>query len=121
MTAVDSSPIAIERARARAEQQRRPAAAGAGRRLRVWPDGRAIRTGLRRWPLPLIRQTHLEQFVDLLWRVTQPGSYYFTVAARKHESSPDGPPPVSQKQIHRELGAVPGRRSCGRAGWPVRG
>ncbi len=106
MTAVDSSPIAIERARARAEQQ------AALLRL-VLADAFEFGQTAGQFELifdvglyHFIRQTDLEQFVDLLWRVTRPGSYYFTVAARKHEPSSDGPPPVSQKQIHRELGRL---------------
>jgi SAM-dependent methyltransferase len=107
MTAVDSSPIAIERARVRAERE------DALLRL-VLAD--AFEFGQTAGQFELVfdvglyhylRHTDLERLLDLLWRVTQPGSYYFTVAARKHEPSPEGgPPPVSQKQIHRELGRL---------------
>ena len=54
-----------------------------------------------------LRHTDLDRFVNLLWRVTQPGSYYFTVAARKHEPAPEGgPPQVSQKQNPTRVGRL---------------
>ena len=53
-----------------------------------------------------IRHTDLEQFLDLLWRVTQPGSYYFTIAARKAEPAPGSAPPLAKRQLHLELGRL---------------
>ena len=52
-----------------------------------------------------IRHWDLERFLDLLWRVTQPGSYYFTVAAPP-EPFGGGPPPVTRGLIQRELGRL---------------
>ena len=106
MTAVDSSPIAIERARVRAERE------DALLRL-VLADAFEFGQTAGRFDLVFdvglyhyIRHTDLERFLDLLWRVTQPGSYYFTVAARKREPPAGGPPPVTQRQIRRELGRL---------------
>ena len=81
MTAVDSSPIAVERARVRAERE------DALLRL-VLADAFEFGQTAGQFELVFdvglyhfIRHWDLERFLDLLWRVTQPGSYYFTVAA----------------------------------------
>ena len=106
MTAVDSSLTAFERARVRAE---RDDAVLRFVPADVFEFGHAAGKFDLVYDIGLyhyIRQTDLEPFLDLLWRVTQPGSHYFTVAARKEESSHDGPPPVSKRQIHLELGRL---------------
>ena len=83
MTAVDSSPTALERARVRAERE------DALLRL-VFADAFEFGQTAGQFDLVFdvglyhyIRHTDLERFLDLLWRVTRPGSYYLTVAARK--------------------------------------
>jgi SAM-dependent methyltransferase len=106
MTAVDSSLTALERARVRAERDDAV--------LRFVPAD-AFEFGHTAGQFDLvydiglyhyIRQTDLEPFLDLLWRVTRPGSHYFTVAARKEEASHDGPPAVGKRQMHLELGRL---------------
>ncbi len=106
MTAVDSSPTALERARVRAERE------DALLRL-VFADAFEFGQTAGQFDLVFdvglyhfIRQTDLEPFLDLLWRTTRPGSHYWTIVVRKSNSLPGSPPPVAQKQIHRELGRL---------------
>lgn len=106
MTAVDSSPTALERARVRAERE------DALLRL-VFADAFEFGQTAGQFDLVFdiglyhfIRHTDLERYLDLLWRTTRPGSHYLTIAARKTDSLPGSPPPVPQKQMHRELGRL---------------
>ncbi len=106
MTAVDSSPIAVERARVRAERE------DALLRL-VLADAFEFGQTAGQFQLVFdvglyhfIRHSDLERFLDLLWRVTQPGSYYFTVAARRREPHGGSPPPITRGLIGRELGRL---------------
>jgi len=108
VTAVDCSPIAIERARLRAEQH--------GALLRfvlddvfdfaqsAGPSDFVYDAGLYH----AIRQVNLERYLDMLWRVTQPGSHYLCLAGAPSEP-PDadhGPPQVTEDEIHSELGRL---------------
>ncbi len=106
MTAVESSPTALERARVRAERE------DALLRL-VFADAFEFGQTAGQFDLVFdvglyhfIRHSDLERFLDLLWRTTRPGSYYLTIAARKTHSLPGSPPSVAQRQIHRELGRL---------------
>ena len=105
MTAVDSSPTALERA-GRAERE------DALLRL-VFADAFEFGQTAGQFDLVFdvglyhfIRQTDLERFLDLLWRTTRPGSHYWTIVARKTNSLAGNPPPVAQKHIYRELGRL---------------
>ena len=53
-----------------------------------------------------VRQTRLEQYLDMLWRVTQPGSHYFCLAGGPGEMEEEGPPRVTEDEIHNELGRL---------------
>ncbi len=106
VTAVDSSPTALDRARTRAEL--------CGASIRFVLDD-AFRFARSSGPFDVIydagfyhfiRQTDLDRFLDLLWRVTRPGSYYFTLAGAAGESFEGGPPQVSEDQIRSELGRL---------------
>jgi SAM-dependent methyltransferase len=106
VTAVDSSPTAIERARTRAEQ------AGALLRI-VLGDVFEFAETAGTFDLVLdagfyhfARQLDLSRFLDLLWRVTHPGSYYFTLAGATGELTEGGPPQVSEEEIRSELGRL---------------
>lgn len=112
VTAIDSSPLAIERARLRCEQQN-------GLVRFVQADVFDFARGAGRFDLVFdvgfyhyIRQTQLEKFLDLLWWLTQPGSHYLTLAGAAGGSSPageeapDGPPQLSQETIRSELGRL---------------
>ena len=106
VTAVDRSPTAIERARVRAERE------GALVRFVL---GDVFEFARSAEPFDLIyeagfyhfiRQTALDQLLDLLWRVTRPGSKYFALIGRTGETAEGGPPQVSEDDIHGELGRL---------------
>lgn len=106
VTAVDGSPIAVERARTRAER--------AGALLRIVLDdvfdfartsgsfGLVVDVGFYHF----IRRTELDRFLDLLWRVTQPGSLYLTLAGSTEKQAQGGPPQVSEEEVRSELGRL---------------
>jgi SAM-dependent methyltransferase len=106
VTAVDCSPIALERARLRAERQ--------DALLRFVLDDifDFVRTsgefdvvydsGFYHY----IRLTKLEQYLDLLWRVTRPGSWYLCLVGSTGERAEGGPPQVSEDDIRYELGRL---------------
>ena len=105
MTAVESSPTALERARVRAERE------DALLRL-VFADAFEFGQTAGQFDLvfdvglyQFIRHTDLERFLDLLWRTTRPGSHYLTIAARKADFLP-GSPPLAKRLILRELGRL---------------
>lgn len=106
MTAVDCSPTAIERARTRAER--------ANALLRIVLDD-VFEFTKDSAPFDLvydagfyhfIRQTNLTKFLDMLWRITRPGSLYFTLAGNAQEPVEGGPPAVSEESIRWELGRL---------------
>jgi cyclopropane fatty-acyl-phospholipid synthase-like methyltransferase len=106
VTAVDFSPTAIERARTRAEQS--------GAVLRIVLDD-VFEFAEHCGPIDLIydcgfydyvRRTQLARFLDLLWRLTRPGSLYFTLAGSADETAEGGPPRVSEEEIRLELGRL---------------
>jgi methyl halide transferase len=105
VTAVDCSPIAIERARYRAEQS------GAVLRF-VLDDIFSFGRSAGQFDFVYdagfyhtVRQKDLERYLDVLWRVTRPGSYYLCLAGAPGEAA-DGPAPVSEEEIHSELGRL---------------
>jgi methyl halide transferase len=106
VTAVDCSPIAIERARLRAEQ--------CDALLRfVLDDVFSFARTAGQFDLVYdaglyhsVRGANLERYLDMLWRVTRPGSYYFCLAGAPGEQTDDGPCQVSEDEIHNELGRL---------------
>ena len=106
VTAVDCSPIAIERARLRAEQHDAllrfvlddvfDFAPSAGQFDLVYDAGL----------YHSIRETRLERYLDMLWRVTRPGSHYLCLAGAPDQRVEEGPPQVTEDEIHGELGRL---------------
>jgi methyl halide transferase len=106
VTAVDCSPIAIERARLRAEQHDAVLrfvledififARSCGQFDFVYDAG----------VYHVVRQVNLDRYLDVLWRVTRPGSYCLCLAGAPDEAVEDGPPQVSDDEIHNELGRL---------------
>lgn len=106
VTAIDCSPIAIERARLRAEQH------DALLRFVQGDIFEFVRTsgqfdlvydaGLYH----AMRLVNLERYLDFLWRVTRPGSYFFCLAGAPSETPEEGPPQVTEDEIHNELGRL---------------
>jgi len=106
VTAVDSSPLAIERARVRAEE------AGVLPRF-VLADVCEFGPKAGRFDLiyecgfyHFVRQAALERYLDLLWRITSPGSYFLALIGAPGETDGSGPPQVSEDDIYRELGRL---------------
>ena len=106
VTAVDASPIAVERARARVEQE--------DALIRIVLDD-VFEFARTVEPFDLvydagfyhfIRQVELDRFLDMLWRVTRPDSFYLTLAGNSEETAEGGPPQVSEQQIRNELGRL---------------
>lgn len=107
LTVVDCSPIAIERARLRAEE--------ADVMLRFVHDDIfdfAQTSGTfdlvyEAGVYHALRRKWLDRYLDMLWRVTQPGSYYFCLAgAPSTENVEEGPPQVTEDEIRNELGRL---------------
>lgn len=106
VTAVDNSPTAIERARVRAEQEDAlprfvlndifEFAPTAGQFDFVYDNGF----------YHFMRQIDLNRYLDVLWRVTKPGSVYLALAGAAGETAEGGPPQVTKRQIYNELGRL---------------
>jgi methyl halide transferase len=106
VTAVDMSPIAIERARRRGRQENALVrfvlddvyefAQHAGEFDFVY-DASFYH---------FARRNDLDRFLDMLWRITRPGSLYLTLAGNDDEKAEGGPPTVTEHEIHFELGRL---------------
>ena len=106
VTAVDSSPTALERARVRARREDALVhfvlddvfefARTAGQFDLVYDAGF----------YHYMRRADLDRLLDLLWRATQPGSYYLALVGSSRERASGGPPRVSKRQIRDELGRL---------------
>jgi methyl halide transferase len=106
ITAVDNSPTALERARTRAEQ------CDALLRL-VLDDVYVFSENAGSFDLVyeagfyhFVRRVNLSRYLDMLWHVTRPGSYYLSLAGSDEEQAEGGPPSVSRDDIHNELGRL---------------
>lgn len=106
VTAVDFSPTAIERARTRAERY--------DVNVRFVLDD-VYEFGKHCEPFDFvydagfyhyIRQKELAKLLDMLWRVTRPGSYYLALVGAAGEKAEGGPPQVSEREIRFELGRL---------------
>jgi SAM-dependent methyltransferase len=106
VTAVDVAPTAIERARVRAEQEQVLL-----RLLQADIFEFALTCGSFDFIVDVgcyhcIRQNDLARYLDVLWRVTRPGSLYFTIAGAAGGPANGGPPQVSKRQLYFELGRL---------------
>ena len=106
VTAVECSPIALERARLRAEQQDAllhfvladvfDFVRSAGKFDFVYDSG----------VYDAVRLVNLDRYLDVLWRVTRPGSHYFCLANAPEEPTDGVHAPVTADEIHDELGRL---------------
>ena len=106
VTAVDCSPIAVERARLRAEQHDAlihfvladifDFARSSGQFDLVYDCG----------VYHALRQVNLERYLDVLWRVTRPGSHYLCLACAPDPTADANRPRVTEDEIHNELGRL---------------
>jgi SAM-dependent methyltransferase len=106
VTAVDCAAIALERAHVRAEQS--------GALVRFVLDD-VFEFTQNEGPFELIydagfyhcvRQYDLERHLDMLWRITRPGSIYFALIGATGERADGGPPRVSKDDVYGELGRM---------------
>lgn len=106
VTAVDCSPLALERAHLRAEQ--------AGAPVRFVLDD-VFEFARDEGPFDLVydagfyhsvREYDLDKLLDMLWRVTQPGSLYLALVGAAGERAKGGPPQVAKDDIRDELGRL---------------
>jgi len=106
VTAVDWSPLALERARRRATM------AGAAVCFVLEDVFEFVRTvepfdfvydaGFYHF----VRRTDLTRYLDLLWRTARPGSFYLALSGSTGEEAEGGPPQVSEEEIRSELGRM---------------
>jgi len=110
VTAVDCAAIALERAHLRAEQQEAMVrfvlddvfdfAANEGAYDLIYDAGF----------YHCVRQYDLQRHLDMLWRITRPGSIYFALVGAEEGAAEDGaehgPPQVSEDDIYGELGRI---------------
>ena len=107
VTALDSSPTALERARRRGRMENAP--------VHFILDD-VYRFAKKSEPFDLVfdagfyhfaRRDKLDCFLDILWRLTSPGSYYIALAGNTDEEDNEGgPPQVSEDDIRNELGRI---------------
>jgi len=103
VTAVDFAPTALERARNRAQMEGVPIrfvlddvfefAPTAGQFDFVYDGGF----------YHFVRQVDLARFLDMLWRVTHPGSFYLALIGGTAEDVDGWPPGVTEHEIRFEL------------------
>jgi SAM-dependent methyltransferase len=106
VTAIDCSPIALERARGRAEQQDALLRFVLGDAFEFAQTSEQFDIVYDSGFYHCARLVNLEKYLDMLWRVTHPGSFYFCLAGAIREESEEGPPQVSEDDIHNELGRL---------------
>lgn len=106
VTAVDSSPIAVERARLRAEQEDVLLRFVLADAFQFCPTAGQFDLVYDAGFYHFIRQVALDRLLDLLWRVTRPGSLYLTLAGSTRETAEGGPPQVAEQEIYAELGRL---------------
>jgi methyl halide transferase len=108
VTAIDCSPIALERARSRAEQENALIRFVLADVFEFARSSGQFDFVLDAGVYHAVRQTNLERYLDMLWRVTRPGSYYFCLAGAPTETEQveEGPPQVTADEIHNELGRL---------------
>ncbi len=106
VTAVESSPTALERARVRARREDALLRLVLDDVFEFGPTAGEFDFVYDAGFYHFLRQVDLQQLLDLLWRVTHPGSYYLALVGSSRERAPGGPPQVSKGDIQDELGRL---------------
>ena len=108
LTAVESSPMAMERARTRAQRAHVLINFILDDVFDYTTDGEEYDFVYDAGFYHFIRSVDLEAFLDMLWRITHPGSHYLAIAGSDQETgnADGGPPQVSEEQIRGELGRL---------------
>jgi len=105
VTAVDCSPTAIERARARADIEDALPRFVLADIFEFAPTAGQFDFVYDAGLYQFVRHYDLSAYLDVLWRVTRPGSLYLTLAAAG-DSGEGGTPRVSKRQIYQDLGRL---------------
>lgn len=106
VTAVDCSAIALERARLRSERYNAPihfVLADIFDFVRTAPQYDLVYDAGVYHSLRLV---NLDRYLDVLWRVTRPGSHFLCLAGAPNDLVDEGPPQVTEDEIHNELGRL---------------
>lgn len=106
VTAVDFSPIALERARHRGRQEDTPVHFVLDDIYEFAPTAGEFDLVYDAGFYHFARRLDLDRFLDLLWRLTRPGSLYLTLAGNADETAEGGPPGVTEHEIRYELGRL---------------
>ena len=107
VTAVDCSPIAMERARLRAERQDALIRFVLGDIFEFAKTSGQFDLVYDCGVYHALRRVQLDRYLDMLWRVTRPGSYCLCFAGAPDATVTEGgPPTVTEDEIHNELGRL---------------
>ncbi len=106
VTAIDSSPTALERARRRGRLENAPVHFILDDVFEFAKHSEPFDVIFDAGFYHFARRDNLDQLLDLLWRVTQPGSYYVTLAGNADDKSEGGPPRVTEEEVYGELGRI---------------
>ncbi|MFH1268969.1 MAG: class I SAM-dependent methyltransferase, partial [Planctomycetota bacterium] len=106
VTGVDSSPMAVERARARSRLENAAVCFALADVFEFVETAEPFDFIYDAGFYHFIRQTDLNRYFDLLWRTTRPGSYYLALTGSTGEAADGGPPQVSEEEIRSELGRL---------------
>jgi len=106
VTAVDVSPLALERARIRAQMEGVAVCYVLGDVFEFVQTAEPFDFLYDAGLYHFIRPFDLARYLDLLWRTTRPGSFYLGLIGSTGEEAEGGPPQVSEEEIHLELGRL---------------
>lgn len=106
VTAVDLSPTALERARRRGRLENAPVHFILDDIYQFAKTAEQFDVIFDAGFYHFARRDDLDKLLDLLWRITKPGSYYVTLAGNADEEAEGGPPRVTEEDIRNELGRL---------------
>ncbi len=106
VTAIDCSPIAVERARLRAEQHDTLLHFVMADAFEFAPKTGQFDLVYDAGLYHSVREAQLAPYLDMLWRVTRPGSHFLCLSGAPSKTEDDGPPQVSEDEIRNELGRL---------------
>ncbi len=106
VTAVDFAPTAIERARTRAQKTRVNVCFVLDDAFRFGMHAGVFDVVYDSGFYQYVRQWELNRLLDLLWRVTKPGSVFICITKTSPQFSVTELPPVCQEDMQSELGRL---------------
>lgn len=106
VTAVDFSPTALERARTRAQNAATNVCFVLEDVFRFGFHGGVFDLVYDSSFYQFVRQWELSRLLDLLWRITKPGSYYVCITKTTPQSTNSELPQLSEDDLKSELGRL---------------